>query len=293
MSEMTQQAGDAGEHRVHRRRLPVLSGLHQARRARRRRVGEARIVDDAPPADMPVIGHHQRRHADRRAPARRPFGDAPHRISGSDGHSIECRSNSTSTVSISGRISRARSSSMDRRGPSSTATSHTRLMSSSTNRDAVGWRGSNRSNAARLTKPNVSRPRAGASPARSSRSSTIAPAISLPCVSASSATCGPGRAGSTRGEAAHAGIAVQPGRDVRRGESHLECGQRRLRDRRTCDACRSDQQRSARRRMNASQASSWSCATHSSGWCAWAMWPGPQMIVGMPAPGSSRPRCRS
>ncbi len=123
--------------------------------------------------------------------SRFPFGDVPHRISGSDGHSIECRSNSTSTVSISGRISRARSSSVERRALSSTAASHTRLMSSSTKRDAVGWRGSNRSYAARLTKPNVSLPRVGASRVSSSRSSTIAPAISLPCAIASSATCGP------------------------------------------------------------------------------------------------------
>src|SRR5580658_8567694 len=123
-----------------------------------------------------------------------PFAVSPHSSSGSDGHSIECKSISTSTVSISERISRARSSSTECRGPSSTSTSQTRLMSSSTKREAVGWRGSKRWNASRLTKPKVSRPRVGASPARSRRSSTMAPEISLPCVSASSATCGPGSA---------------------------------------------------------------------------------------------------
>ena len=61
--EMTQQPGDAGEHRVHRRLLPVLTGLHQARGARRRRIGEPGIVDDAAPARVSMIGHHQRRHA--------------------------------------------------------------------------------------------------------------------------------------------------------------------------------------------------------------------------------------
>ena len=33
--------------------------------------------------------------------------------------------------------------------------------------------------------------------------------------------------------------------------------------------------------MNASQRASCSSATHSFGWCACAMWPGPQMIVGI------------
>ncbi len=60
---MTQQAGDAGEHRVHRRLLPVLPGLHQARRARRRGIRKPGIVDDAAPAHVALVGHHQRRHA--------------------------------------------------------------------------------------------------------------------------------------------------------------------------------------------------------------------------------------
>ena len=42
------------------------------------------------------------------------------------------------------------------------------------------------------------------------------------------------------------------------------------------------QTRSARRRMNASHSASCSSVTHSLGWCACAMCPGPQMIAGMP-----------
>ena len=61
-------------------------------------------------------GHDRQRRAQarrRRSRDAAPFGDVPHRMSGSDGHSMECRSNSASTVSISGRISRARSSSIE------------------------------------------------------------------------------------------------------------------------------------------------------------------------------------
>ena len=124
--------------------------------------------------------------------SRHPFSDAPHRISGSDGQSIECRSSSTSTVSIRGRICRARSSSQDRCVLSSMGMSQSRLMSSSTKREMVGCCGSKRSKAAILTKPKVSWPRVGRMAARSSLSTTMAPAISLPCVTASTATCGPG-----------------------------------------------------------------------------------------------------
>ena len=106
------------------------------------------------------------------------------------------------------------------------AASHTRLMSSSMKRDRVGWRGSNRSNAARLTKPKVSRPRVGVRSAASSRSSATAPAISLPCASASTTTCGPGRRAVAAGEAGDAGVAFDPGADVGRGEAHLEEWQR-------------------------------------------------------------------
>ncbi len=104
---------------------------------------------------------------------------------------MEWRSSRTSTVSIKGRISLARSNSIEWRGPFSTASSQTRFRSSSINRDAVGSRGSNRSNAAKLIKPTVRRPIIGVKSARSRRSSAIAPANSLPCVRARSATCGP------------------------------------------------------------------------------------------------------
>ena len=35
--------------------------------------------------------------------------------------------------------------------------------------------------------------------------------------------------------------------------------------------------------MNASQRASWSSVTHSFGWCACAMWPGPQITAGTEA----------
>jgi hypothetical protein len=51
---------------------------------------------------------------------------------------------------------------------------------------------SKRRKAAMLAKENVSVPRVGRSPSRSRRSTTMAPQISLPCVSAFTSTCGPG-----------------------------------------------------------------------------------------------------
>ena len=228
---MTQQPGDAGEHCVHRR-LPA-SAVRPPRGWRRtalphRQSGDSRScaarshAHDPPPP----------------APARRRRGQAA-------SPSATCRTGSagpTATASSAGRTAHRRCRSAagsrahgrarcDRRALSSTAGSHTRLMSSSMKRDAVGWRGSNRSYAARLTKPKVSLPRVGVRPVASSRSSTIAPAISLPWVIASSATCGPATSGIARGEAANAGVAGQPAADVGRGEVHLECWQRRLRDR--------------------------------------------------------------
>lgn len=41
--------------------------------------------------------------------------------------------------------------------------------------------------------------------------------------------------------------------------------------------------RSAKRRMKRSHQASCSSVTHSLGWCAWAMWPGPHTMVGTPA----------
>ena len=180
--------------------VPVRPASTSTRRGGARRVAEPRIVDQPPPAGVAAIGHHQRGPPDRqrqRPPLRR-FPAQDQRI-GRPQHRMQVEQPHPPYRSAAGSRARA-SSSQDRRGPSSTAGSHTRLMSSSTKRERVGWRGSKRSNAARLTKPNVSRPRAGRSPARSSRSSTIAPAISLPCEIASSATCGPGAAAATRRE---------------------------------------------------------------------------------------------
>ena len=51
------------------------------------------------------------------AASRRPLSQSPHSRSGRDGSCIECRSKSQSALSISGRSSRARSSSRDWRGP--------------------------------------------------------------------------------------------------------------------------------------------------------------------------------
>ena len=62
----------------------------------------------------------------------RPAVAGPHSRSESEGQSIECRSSRISAVSISGRISRARSSSSDWRTPKSCASSQTRFISSST-----------------------------------------------------------------------------------------------------------------------------------------------------------------
>ena len=96
-AEMPQQAGDAGEHGVDGRALPMLSGLHQAGASMAWSASANRgIVDQAPAAGMAVIGDDQLGTPTPNARSR-PFGDVPHRISGSDGHSIECRSSSTST----------------------------------------------------------------------------------------------------------------------------------------------------------------------------------------------------
>ena len=96
-------------------------------------------------------------------------------------------------------------------------------MSSSTKRDAVGWRGSNRSIRGEIDEaerqPAARRRQAWR---RSSRSSTIAPAISLPCAIASSATCGPGSPESRVVKPRTPVLPAQPAADVGRGEVHLE-----------------------------------------------------------------------
>jgi hypothetical protein len=66
------------------------------------------------------------------------------------------------------------------------------LKSSSTNREEKGLRGSKRENAAMFAKASVSVPRVGCTFILSSRSSAIAPQISLPWVSATTRTLGPG-----------------------------------------------------------------------------------------------------
>ncbi len=108
------------------------------------------------------------------------------------GSSIEWMSSRKSAASTNGRSSRARLNSTLSRGPSSIARVQTRLKSSSTKRDANGLAVSKRWNAATLAKASVSLPRVGRTPSRSSRSTTIAPQISLPWVSACTMTCGPG-----------------------------------------------------------------------------------------------------
>ena len=60
---------------------------------------------------------------------------------GAPGSCIECRSSSTSAASTKGASSRARRNSTESRGPRSTASSQTRFMSSSTQRDANGASG--------------------------------------------------------------------------------------------------------------------------------------------------------
>ena len=83
------------------------------------------------------------------------------------------------------------------------------------------------------------------------------------------------------------GVAGGPGIEI--GNLDLDLGYRALL-RVKCARCvhrlptpQSMQTRSASRRMNASQRASCSTLTHSFGWCACAMCPGPQMMAGMPA----------
>ena len=245
---------------------------------------KALVVDDPPAGGMTMIRHHQRRHADaaRQRPPLRGTA-AQHQRIGRPQHGVQIQQH-VHRVDQRPDLPRPLQLAANSAGPP--APRYPRPGSGPHRRTAtaVGWRGSNRANAARLTKPKVSRPRCGVSPARSSRSSTMAPAISLPCDRASSATCGPGRAELAGGEAGNAGIAGNPVVDRRRGQLHLELRQRRLDRLAHRNALRRYiSNRSARRRMKASQASSCSWATNSSGWCAWAMWPGPQTIVAMPA----------
>src|SRR5258706_2757021 len=121
-----------------------------------------------------------------------PFSRGPQIITGGLGSSIEWMSRRKSAASTSGRSRRARRSSVESRPPASVCGVHTRLKSSSTKRVAYGFAGSKRENASTLANARVSVPRVGASPSRSNRSTTSAPQISLPCVSAFTITWGPG-----------------------------------------------------------------------------------------------------
>ena len=194
----------------------------------RRLVCEARIVDHAPSAGMSLVRHDQWR----RAGAKRqslPFG----RCAAQDQrirrpqHRVQVEQH---VDLVDQRPDLARPIEFGR--PPCTV-QHGRVphavevLVDEARRGRLAW--SNRSYAARLTKPKVSRPRLGVIPLSSSRSRTIAPAISLPCASASSATCGPSTPGVARGEAANAGVAVQPATDVRRVKPHLERRKWRLR----------------------------------------------------------------
>ena len=128
-------------------------------------------------------------------------------------------------------------------------------------------------------KPNVSRPRAGRSPAASSRSSTIAPLISLPCEIASRATCGPG---AVAAKLVNPSIPVFPVRQGARSGTVSRTSNRGS-GRSGIATIVYPVSRSIRRRRKRSQATICSSVTNSSGLCACAMSPGPQMIVGMPA----------
>ena len=129
-------------------------------------------------------------------------------------------------------------------------------------------------------------PRIGRIPSRSSRSSAMAPQTSLPCVSAWISTCGPGRASGERPDVADAAVAGGVAREV--GKRDLDRWRRRRRRRRRfAGQAHVAQMRSASRCMNDSQSASCSSDTHSFGWCACSMCPGPQMIVAISLPWNS------
>ena len=193
-----------------------------------------------------------------------------------------------------GRNSRARASSTLDRGPSSTDAVQSRLKSSSTQRDAKGSARSKRWYAATLANTSESLPRVGRNPSRNNWSSAMAPQTSLPCVSAWISTCGPGSRGDMGPDIGNTRVARCVRGEIRK--RHLDGRDRALRTahasmRRHTRAwltarvrrAHAAQTWSARRRMNVSQRASCSSETHSLGWCACSMCPGPQMIVEMSA----------
>ena len=116
-------------------------------------------------------------------------------VSGAFLFCIEWMSSSRSTVSSQGRTSRARrnSSVTGLSGSPRTAGDHSRLKSSSIQREASGTSGSKASCAATFMKPSDSLPCTGRTSRRISQSSVSAPQGSLPCTMAVIATWGPGR----------------------------------------------------------------------------------------------------
>ena len=262
-----------------RRRLPVLAAFDQQRGARialRRRRTRSRA------AACPRRARRRRRCAPASrapAPAATPLCCRPAIASGGQGSVIEWRSSRIIDALVQRpQLAGAREVGASAAGLSSTSAVHSRLKSSSTQRDANGSAaiealvrgdvGEARTTACRAP---------GGIPSRSSQSSAIAPQTSLPCVSAWSRTCGPARRGEgpdvaecrccRRAQRARSGNA-----DLDRWRAPAIADDRAGR----CTGARvmSAQTRSASRRMNASHCASCSSATHSFGWCACAMWPG-------------------
>ena len=185
-------------------------------------IGEAGVVDHAPPARMALIRHDQRRHAGAK---RKPL---PLRRRAAQDQRIRRPQH---RVQVEQHIDR-----VDQRpdlarpvelGRAPRAVQHRRVP------DPVDVLvdEARRGRLARIEplvcgevdeaerQPAARRRRARA---RSSRSSTIAPAISLPCAIASSATCGPATPESRVVKPRMPVLPAQPAADVGRGETHLE-----------------------------------------------------------------------
>ena len=225
-----EQAPHAPESHLDGGSVPVLAGLDQGGGAARVGVGEPMVVDEALSAGVPVIGDDQIRNAD-------PEGEPPSLLRGpaeeqwirrpkhgmeieQHVHGLDERADFASAVQF------ARSGAV----LPSTAESQRRFISSSTKREAVGWRGSKRAKAARLMKPNVTRAARrpeiltqepveddGAGESRSRASEPM------------SARCGPG---SPLSRVVKPGMPVLPsshGRQIGRGEPHVELRKRGLR----------------------------------------------------------------
>ena len=144
-----------------RRPLPVLAALDQQRGARIVGVVEERVVAQAPARLVARVDDDVRRQPDARARARAPCAAgrrAP--AAGRDRSSSAGRAGSRSRRSTAAAPARARARA-DCRGPSSTSASHTRLKSSSTQRDANGSAGRTPGRPPTLANTSVSVPRSG------------------------------------------------------------------------------------------------------------------------------------